>query len=67
LALFTKEFQIDNLNMPRWSEEETLYISQVRERVHDKLTNRKQYPEVVGDRKILRYIISIIDLSYHFM
>lgn len=42
--------------MPRWNEEETKLIAIVREKLGPLLTDRPQYPEVVGDRKILRFL-----------
>ena len=36
--------------MSRWSKEEYECLAQVRERLGAKLTDRPQYPEVVGDR-----------------
>ena len=42
--------------MPRWNAQETNLIAEIRQRpsLKDKLLSRPQYPEVVGDRKILR-------------
>ena len=42
--------------MPRWSEEESKLVAEVRERLGSLLTDRPQYPEVVGDRKIIRFL-----------
>jgi len=41
--------------MPLWSEQETNFLKSVRERLGEKLTSCPQYPEVVGDRKLLRF------------
>ena len=40
--------------MPRWNAQETQLLADVRSRLHDKLLARPQYPEVIGDRKLLR-------------
>ena len=40
----------------RWSDHETELLKIVRERLHDKLNARPQYPEVVGDRKLIRFL-----------
>ena len=42
--------------MPRWSRSEQLEIAQVRENLKDALAASPQYPEVVGDRKVLRFL-----------
>jgi len=42
--------------MSRWTPREIEAIKEVRNRLHDELTNRPQFPEVVGDRRILRYL-----------
>jgi hypothetical protein len=42
--------------MPRWSLEEQRHIAAVRDRLQDLLTASPQYPEVVGDRKIVRFL-----------
>lgn len=42
--------------MPRWSPVETQEISIVRENCIDLIDDSPQYPEVVGDRKILRFL-----------
>ena len=46
------------LAMPlqRWTTEETGLIAEVRDRLGDLLTGRPQYPDVVGDRKIIRFL-----------
>ena len=40
----------------RWSDHETQLLKTVRERLHVKLHARPQYPEVVGDRKLIRFL-----------
>jgi hypothetical protein len=40
----------------KWSPEETAEIAVVRQRLGALLTDRPQYPDVVGDRKIVRYL-----------
>lgn len=40
----------------QWSEVEEDLLRQVRERLKAKLADRPQYPEVVGDRKLLRFL-----------
>lgn len=42
--------------MPRWTEEEEGLLRTIRTVLKDKLMNRPQYPEVVGDRKLIRFI-----------
>lgn len=42
--------------MPRWSQKETEAIAIVRSRLADLLCASPAYPEVVGDRKIVRYL-----------
>jgi hypothetical protein len=42
--------------MPRWSKEEQRHITTVRERLKDLIEASPQYPEVVGDRKIVRFL-----------
>lgn len=42
--------------MPRWSQKETDCIAQVRERLKDAIAKSPNYPEVVGDRKIVRFL-----------
>mmetsp|Transcript_25185 Transcript_25185/g.25395 ORF Transcript_25185/g.25395 Transcript_25185/m.25395 type:complete len:327 (+) Transcript_25185:192-1172(+) len=40
----------------RWSPEETAILAQIRSRLGAKLAARPQFPEVVGDRKLLRFV-----------
>ena len=40
----------------RWSDHETELLKAVRHRLHDKLCARPQFPEVVGDRKLIRFL-----------
>jgi hypothetical protein len=40
----------------QWSDQEVELLAQVRERLKDKLADRPQYPEVVGDRKLIRFL-----------
>lgn len=42
--------------MPRWSQKETECIAQVRERLKDAISKSPNYPEVIGDRKIVRFL-----------
>lgn len=42
--------------MPRWSKKESECISIVRERLREQIDASPQYPEVVGDRKIIRFL-----------
>lgn len=42
--------------MPRWSRSEQLEIAEVRENLKEALAASPPYPEVVGDRKILRFL-----------
>ena len=42
--------------MPRWDPTEEEEIRQVRERCRDLISESPQYPEVIGDRKILRFL-----------
>ena len=42
--------------MGRWSVQETAEVAEVRLKLGDLLTNRPQFPEVVGDRKIIRFL-----------
>lgn len=42
--------------MGRWSAQETELLSQLRKRLGKVLTECPQYPEVVGDRKLLRFL-----------
>lgn len=42
--------------MPRWSKFETDSVQEVRKRLAGILTERPQFPEVVGERKILRFL-----------
>lgn len=41
--------------MNRWSEEETAALVEIRRRLKDELAAAGQYPEVIGDRKLLRF------------
>eukprot|EP01041_Mallomonas_annulata_P007024 gene7024-14292_t len=40
----------------RWSDEETSLIFEMRRRLDCQLSDRPQFPEVVGDRRILRFL-----------
>lgn len=40
----------------RWSDEETQLLASMREQLGDKLTSRRQLPDVVGDRRLLRFL-----------
>ena len=42
--------------MGRWSEEEVAALAELRTLVGDRLRSVPQYPEVVGDRKLLRFL-----------
>jgi hypothetical protein len=42
--------------MVRWTEQETQAITEFRGRLGSLLTHRPQYPEIVGDRKLLRFL-----------
>lgn len=42
--------------LQRWNDEETRLIAEVRVRLGGLLTARPQYPDVCGDRKILRFL-----------
>lgn len=42
--------------MPRWNKEDTDAIAEVRTRCADLLKDQPPYPEVVGDRRLLRFI-----------
>ena len=42
--------------MSRWSEEEVAALAELRTLVGDRLRSVPQYPEVVGDRKLLRFL-----------
>mmetsp|Transcript_23884 Transcript_23884/g.35042 ORF Transcript_23884/g.35042 Transcript_23884/m.35042 type:complete len:321 (+) Transcript_23884:108-1070(+) len=41
--------------MKRWSDEESRGLEEIRGRLHDQLLSIAQNPEVVGDRKLLRF------------
>ncbi len=47
---------IDLSKFNRWSLAETTEIEIIRKRLGSLLTDRPQYPDVVGDRKIVRYL-----------
>jgi hypothetical protein len=40
----------------RWSDEDTALLSAMREQLGDKLSKRRQLPDVVGDRRLLRFL-----------
>lgn len=40
----------------RWSDKESSLLVEIRKRLHSKLIARPQYPEVVGDRKLIRFL-----------
>lgn len=42
--------------MRRWSDEETAGLVEIRGRLHSQLLSIDQNPEVVGDRKLLRFL-----------
>ena len=42
--------------MNRWTLQEENLLREVRSRLRHKLESRPQYPEVVGDRKLIRFI-----------
>ena len=42
--------------MSRWTEQERTALGELRERCKDRLEKRLQLPEVVGDRRLLRFI-----------
>ena len=45
-------------NMPRWDTETTLKLAEMRRILGSKLTKRPQYSDVVGDRRLLRFLRS---------
>jgi len=47
----------------RWSLEERERIADVRRRLGSKITSRAQYPDVVGDRRILRFLRGVPDIN----
>ena len=42
--------------LKRWNENETAGLVEIRARLFSLLKNRPQFPEVVGDRKLLRFL-----------
>ncbi len=42
--------------MPRWNKQESDCIAQVKNRLHDQIAQSPAYPEVVGERKIIRFL-----------
>ena len=42
--------------MGRWTEQETKLLDTLRHRLGDRIRNRPQYPDVVGDRTLIRFI-----------
>ena len=42
--------------LKQWSDVETDMLRRVREKLGTKLTARPQFPEAVGDRKLIRFI-----------
>jgi len=42
--------------MGRWTPEEESLMTKLKEVLSDQLSNRPQFPEVVGDRRIVRFI-----------
>jgi hypothetical protein len=42
--------------LARWSPKEVSAIDEIRRRLSTKIAARTQYPEVIGDRKILRFL-----------
>jgi hypothetical protein len=40
----------------RWSDEETALLAQMRAQLGTRLTDRRQLPDVVGDRRLLRFL-----------
>lgn len=45
-----------NLKMPRWTGREVVDMKVIRERLADLLQDAPPFPEVVGDRKIIRFL-----------
>ena len=44
------------MSSARWTEQETIGLAEVRSRLSDTLNHAPQYVEVVGDRRILRFL-----------
>jgi CRAL/TRIO domain len=44
------------LTANRWSQEETAKLAELRAKLGDTLTGRRQLPDVVGDRRLLRFL-----------
>lgn len=42
--------------MPRWSKEEQSLLQQIRQRLPNEFASSPAYPEVVGDRKLIRFL-----------
>jgi hypothetical protein len=42
--------------MPRWNEAEQQYIAIIREKLAAKISESPQYPDLIGDRKIVRFL-----------
>jgi len=40
----------------RWIEKEELLLAEIRRRLKDEIADRPQFPEVVGDRRLLRFL-----------
>ena len=53
--------------LQRWGERETAAIAQVRARLGALLINRPQFPEVVGDRKLLRFFKGFLILHLYVL
>ena len=50
--------------LKRWNEKETTGLMEIRARLGSLLTCRPQFPEVVGDRKLLRFFRGIKYFPY---
>jgi hypothetical protein len=45
-----------DVNMPRWNEKEQQYVHIIREKLSTKISESPQYPDLIGDRKIVRFL-----------
>ena len=50
--------------LKRWNEHETAGLVEIRARLFSLLKNRPQFPEVVGDRKLLRFLKDDHSIKY---
>ena len=57
-ALRIEECRKSSEGMPRWDSETTQKLSEMRRILGSALTKRTQYPDVVGDRRLLRFLRS---------